>query len=760
MTTPKEAQVSLVSNYVPAVEGGTYTIAFTQSINDSKTGHVADVPAGECTVRVDAPRFALDPAEIVAVHPPPGASGDFATTLPHLVATSRMLPWARDLHNKPDVPWLALLLLADAEVVADPASGDAVSARTAGTLAAGAPRPDKTVFPTLNIADDERAAPCRTLDVRLDALKQVMPSVDELRWLAYVREVTAGEQTVGLEPGAHSVLVANRFPRTKSRYTVALVSLEGLTGYAFCGGKDKVPAGTEFVRLVVLWSWTLNSDPGGPGHDFAGLAQNLAAQKDDLLRVYPSHDSGATTTASAKAQVGGRLRDGYVPVLYRLPSGEQTPAWYRGPFTPRPAAPLPAGVQPFASADAALIYQAGQGVFDVSYACAYTLGQLVALAHPQLLKTLGAQREKVLSRLRGWLMDTGADTARSAHWLVTPPLENGSTGRQRLDKLLQHGLATGITARLNSGGGQHHDLDVPRTAGDGIATGGRRGLAAVVAHMNGGDGGVREGDGDPVAAFARAVVEQATAGHDRELVQVFTRPDGWLGQVPFGHLIAHQEMLPPESVRFFFVDRQWIEALGAGARSVGAITSLDHQLTGGASTPYMAGCLVRSALIRDWPKLSVEVSRPATLPSADFHLHASHPLPDVLQLLFSHIPDQIILREPPHGVSVGIDTLKDGGELGLRAPTPFRTKDGAFYAQGDGIANALVSLAGCMKGPGNEVLRVTSGGSDCLTARVSAKLAEQKTEDGKPLQHTLTPASLALQLLNGAGQLTFIPAKK
>ncbi|MCF6474056.1 hypothetical protein FAF44_37585 [Nonomuraea sp. MG754425] len=749
MTTPKEAQVSLVSSYVPAVEGGTYTITFAQSV-DEQAKHVADVPPGTCTVRVDAPRFALDPTEVVAVHPPPAGSGNFGRILPHLVATSRMLPWARDVHGDPNVPWLALLLLADAEVVVDPASGDSVTARTAATLAADAPRPDKTLFPALQVAADEHAVPCRTMDVRLDALTGVMPAREELPWLAYVRDVTAGDETVGLEPGAHSVLMANRFPRAKSRYTAAVVSLEGLTGYTFCGGKDKVPAGTEFVRLVVLWSWTLNSDPDAPGYDFAGLAENLIKQKDDLLRVYPGHDDGTTTTASAKAQVSARLQDGYVPVVHRLPSGEQTPAWYRGPFTPRPAAPLPAAVQPFTSADAALIYQPEQGVFDVSYACAYTLGQLVALAHPQVLKTLGAQREKVLARLRGWLAETGADPARSARWLVSPALEAGSTTRQKLDSLLSCGLAGRITTLLNSGGGGQDGHHTPAAEVG-------PGLAAVIARMSAVGGSVREGDGDPVAAFARAVVDQTTAGHDQELARVLAHADGWLGQVPFGHLVAHQEMLPPESVRFFFVDKQWIDALGAGACSVGAITSLDHKLGGGASTPYTAGCLLRSALIRDWPKLSVEVTEPDDVDSASFHVHASHPLPDVLQLLFTHIPGRILLREPPHGVSIGIDTLNNGGELGLRAPCSFVAEDGTIQPVGKGLTNAMVSLTGCMKGPGADVLRMTGDKTDCLTARVKAKLAEQKTKDGKPLQHTLTPASLALQLLNGAGRLVFTP---
>jgi hypothetical protein len=49
----------------------------------------------------------------------------------------------------------------------------------------------------------------------------------------------------------------------------------------------------------------------------------------------------------------------------------------------------------------------------------------------------------------------------------------------------------------------------------------------------------------------------------------------WLGRltllhgVPFHYLVPDERMLPPESLRFFYVDPQWMEALLGGALSIG-----------------------------------------------------------------------------------------------------------------------------------------------------------------------------------------------
>ena len=43
--------------------------------------------------------------------------------------------------------------------------------------------------------------------------------------------------------------------------------------------------------------------------------------------------------------------------------------------------------------------------------------------------------------------------------------------------------------------------------------------------------------------------------------------------VPFSYLVPDAELLPVESIRFFYLDRAWTDALVQGALSVGTISS-------------------------------------------------------------------------------------------------------------------------------------------------------------------------------------------
>ncbi len=49
-----------------------------------------------------------------------------------------------------------------------------------------------------------------------------------------------------------------------------------------------------------------------------------------------------------------------------------------------------------------------------------------------------------------------------------------------------------------------------------------------------------------------------------------------LGEVPLSYLVADERELPMESIRFFFLDPQWIQALVDGAASIGALTNMER----------------------------------------------------------------------------------------------------------------------------------------------------------------------------------------
>ncbi len=108
-----------------------------------------------------------------------------------------------------------------------------------------------------------------------------------------------------------------------------------------------------------------------------------------------------------------------------------------------------------------------------------------------------------------------------------------------------------------------------------------------------------------------------------------------LHHVPFSYLVADASLLPPESIRFFYLDRNWTDAVIQGVLSVGTFTAADRRQLeelmpiirdevdeaervlrrptgeerledrGGAIT----GFLLRSKLVSGWPGLHVRAYR-------------------------------------------------------------------------------------------------------------------------------------------------------
>jgi hypothetical protein len=212
---------------------------------------------------------------------------------------------------------------------------------------------------------------CSVVDVSFDAFRAVAPKTAELPFLAHVRQADPSDQEI-LQvpaPGWYSVVVGNRFPAgaPDNTYIAHLVSLEGFARYL---PDQAAPAGFGLVRLVSLASWSFTSGPD-PG-DFAYLMQNLDVNPLKVPVTIPA--------ANAASQlVGSAVADGYTLLGYRSRLGEQTVAWYRGPFQP---APVAANAQPaYQAASAALIYDRATGMFDASYAAAWEIGRLLTLAN-------------------------------------------------------------------------------------------------------------------------------------------------------------------------------------------------------------------------------------------------------------------------------------------------------------------------------------------------------------------------------------------
>lgn len=731
---PARFTIHFHDDHIAPAPAGSYRATLEHEVSGEGVGSDRLPPVIQ-EFEIRAPQFTLDASFVHAVHPAPAASGAFEYVLPHITLNRLILPWERTPDpDRPGMPWLALLLFAEEELPGDPRAQARTVTRTVRDLLQGG-GPEVLVPDLAGVPGELMDSDCTTIDIPAAVYAALLPHRTDLGHLCHLRKVrdrqaarVRGPSGEILEVGDYAVVVANRFPRTAGRYAAHLVSLEG-----FANHLEGRPPAQPVVRMVSLIAWSFEATPNSRGH-FAALIRDLAEDRAGLgLRLNPRPTPAHPPAASGPA--AERLTLGYAPVEHILPSGERTFAWYRGPFTPVVPQPLPAPDPPAAPldhADQALIYATDTGVFDVSYAAAFTLGRSLALSDATLAATLTTFRNhsrRIASRAllhhgrtEAWATG-GAHPARDRfHALV----EQGLGHRLHEASTAPAGIRSTSTPRRQSGG-------VPRPPSVTALT--ERLLDATRAD------GLRQALDTPLTPLISAL----------DQVRL-------LAMTPLAHLVPDAGMLPPESLRFFHVDPAWCAALRDGVLATGAGTSLDslintlaHQ-TLDPPTP-LSGLLMRSALVQGWPDVIVEPQRaqlhaPELLPIAHRRLIG----PDLLLCLFEGVPDAVVFREPHEGIHFGVDEDDRIGLRRLTDPVGESLGDGAAFPppDGEGMTRFLRALPG---GANPEILNLVDGADPLLPALAAALRAAGEL----PENEDLSPGAFAVELINAPQRIAFTP---
>ncbi|PJN32222.1 hypothetical protein CG747_43920 [Streptomyces sp. CB02959] len=400
----------------------------------------------------------------------------------------------------------------------------------------------------------------------------------------------------------------------------------------------------EGVRLVSVWSWVFESEPDS-GIGFGDLAQHIAADADPVLRLRPQKPSNPN---AAQREALDRIDTGSTALPQRLPSGERTAGFYRGPLTASPARPLPDLPDDrvrLESADEALVYLETYGVYDTGYASAFTLGRALALADPEFRTHLLAWRKGARNAARRLVAHP--DLAGRAVTTGTADLLTRDLARDAFDKLLTDGNGARLARALGEAGA---DVAAGRRHAPGARTSAPGAWTAASLHSALGRADVRE----VLRAATATELDPVTKWLD-ELVT--------LHRVPFEHLVPDPRMLPRESIRFFHIDPGWIQAAIDGALSIGVGHTLDFDLNllaRGVRQAPQCGVLLHSDLVEGWPETIYTALRSG---AAVEPVRSAHYGTHVRMLLYPAAIDTFAMAEPPQGLHFGFGDL---GTIQLR----------------------------------------------------------------------------------------------
>lgn len=383
----------------PALTPGDYEITVTQTVQaDDK---INDSFSTKQAFSVYGPRFELTPHDIHSVFPPPGSRGDHNNVLPHIIFNRSTLPWEREVGTSGS--WLALLVFYEEEKkngqVLDPKICTLkkisqnnqnfweLQESTEETNSA----PNKTIYsPKFSCEKAQNVDDKVTvIDVQCQLLKSILPKIQDLPYLAHVRQTN----NTGVD-SEQAIIIANRLPKNNDTSTVHLVSLEGQYGDASPQGLFKYlnsvnngnSSNDNFICLVSLKSWSFSCLE--PKYSFQGLLTHLNGASKDLNQDSQNIEMLLRLPAkNFSNSLEKYLSKGYVPLPHSMRKGDRTISWYHSPFVPWKNTKMTYD-KPIQVSDQLLHYDTETGLFDVSYGAAWQLGRLLALQDKRLSVSL------------------------------------------------------------------------------------------------------------------------------------------------------------------------------------------------------------------------------------------------------------------------------------------------------------------------------------------------------------------------------------
>ncbi|KAJ1323715.1 hypothetical protein MN608_10960 [Microdochium nivale] len=738
-------QEKLNSYWAPGLDAGiTHTVKVSQTVLTPDESESLEIKA-EQVFSVEAPQFVLDKGAVHSIYPPAGYADD-ARILPHVVLTDPHLPWARLGSPSTDekdegrnrVPWLALvtfaqdeLLLTDDELngLGGMFSDSAITRpedkliKQSGTMSVKMPVGEflkvnnmHTPISATGLDDVAKSTVADFVFIKNELFTSLFSNYDDdnhmivpekpntqpYKYMAHVRTInTKGMAVAGVEDqGIFSIVIGNRSGplslEAPTSVSVHLISIEDV--------EDNMkfpldPAKGGHVALCSLHSWTYTVQPAGMMNvyeAFTHLGSTLNVLRPPQEKVDELAQMAKESQSSADDRLAKRVRDGYSLVKYRVHTGDATVALFRGPLTPT-LVPKHSELGNCSNSGIDLqILDRELGIMDITYSAAWQLGRTLALGDQVFTAALGRVRTAV--------------HARAMKLCKIQAIKDLSASRFRTTADVLIGLRR-LTANLASVqlGNTPESTEPTQPAGDKFGPGGpfkrwhrRRLRHNEVPNL----GYLSKIIVEKYADYASQAAEELAMSVDGETLYDETNipmSSDWmillswvmdrmfLAGVPAHYLITDPSHVPQESLRFFHIDENWIDALVDGALSLANHMGEDRdrvaikqalnkyirskpELQPHAPQIPTYGFFLRSDLVSMFPDLRVTTQQKSKEVPKRAPLLRHNIMADGVMLgMFDRIPGtgdftSLILTQPPHQqrFSVARDLEADKISLAIR----------------------------------------------------------------------------------------------
>lgn len=634
------AALRLVDYRLPVLKAGLYDITVAQGVQ--KAGQVQETfPQKTQSFYVGGCRFAWNKGTVVNTYPPRGSAGSFANALPHVVLADSTLPWERQYGTGAETPWLALFLLRRDEI--EPGeNGDGTCSMSIDEFcgrAAGAARPVLEKEPGV-----DGASLCSVLTLPASLYRAILPSERELCLLCHGRNTALSDRAEDFGSSADedgfSVVMANRMPGV-GEYTGYLVSLEGT---------ETLRTVTEGnVQLLCMDSFTFRSTEEA-AEDFYHFAVTLL-----------QNNRGNTNLGSG---MGDGSEDGYCQVAYRAGNGAEEQRRFRGILKP---------------------VNAEDTREELPLKTAFSMGRMLALGQSDFIAGMlryREQRSMIVSRMmrlrgagdRQWPERTGLDENKDVLQAVRG-VDDSIMNLLRpvpKDKLMARNAAIRKEAAENGGARQKPEA----------VYGVRRYTAEKQYELR---RSRRQADEVCLCLEKGRSLSASSAGEPDQA------PDRWLEDLlllkglPFSCLLPSERLLPPESVRFFQVDKAWLSALAAGAAGIGENCRKQAGITQDLLRMWEQrieqeeryGILLRTHMLRLWQNMAVYACDEGGKEVTPLRMER---LSEDILLILCDVPlTSLKIREPSEGIRM---QFNEDGTIHPRNPKTMET-GGAALACGE-----------------------------------------------------------------------------